>query len=147
MDVRQLFDLTGRTALITGASKGIGYALATALGAAGARVVLNARGAQALERARDTLQAVKNHLFHPVLQTPGDADITAHVDFTAVALALVGMWGFHLNGVSGALAAVTGSGRSPTWAIGRVVAVFIALGAGAPAGRAFSPVRRARMPL
>ena len=27
--------------------------------------------------------------------------------FTAVALALVGMWGFHLNGVSGALAAVT----------------------------------------
>ncbi len=54
----KLFDLTGRTALITGASKGIGYALATALGAAGARVVLNARGAQALERARDTLQAL-----------------------------------------------------------------------------------------
>jgi len=54
----KLFDLTGRTALITGASKGIGYALATALGAAGARVVLNARGAEALERARDTLQAL-----------------------------------------------------------------------------------------
>lgn len=29
----------------------------------------------------DTLQAVKNHLFHPILSTPGDADITAHVDF------------------------------------------------------------------
>lgn len=54
----KLFDLTGRAALITGASKGIGYALATALGAAGARVVLNARGAEALERARDTLQAL-----------------------------------------------------------------------------------------
>ena len=38
-----LFDLTGRIALITGASKGIGLALATALGQAGARVVLNAR--------------------------------------------------------------------------------------------------------
>jgi enoyl-[acyl-carrier-protein] reductase (NADH) len=35
-----LFDLSGRTALITGASKGIGFALAEALGRAGARVVL-----------------------------------------------------------------------------------------------------------
>jgi len=54
----KLFDLTGRTALITGASKGIGYALATALGAAGARVVLNARGGEALALARDALQAL-----------------------------------------------------------------------------------------
>ncbi len=29
----------------------------------------------------NTLQAVKNHGFHPVLETPGEADITAHVDF------------------------------------------------------------------
>ena len=54
----KLFDLTGRTALITGASKGIGYALATALGAAGARVVLNARGTDQLALARDALQAL-----------------------------------------------------------------------------------------
>ena len=33
----------------------------------------------------DTLQAVKNHTFHPVLETPGEADLTAHVDFAAVA--------------------------------------------------------------
>lgn len=52
-----LFDLTGRTALITGASKGIGLALATALGQAGARVVLNARSADALTAARDALRA------------------------------------------------------------------------------------------
>ena len=52
-----LFDLTGRTALITGASKGIGFALAAALGQAGARVVLNARGADALGRAVDALRA------------------------------------------------------------------------------------------
>lgn len=52
-----LFDLTGRIALITGASKGIGLALATALGQAGARVVLNARGADALMAARDALRA------------------------------------------------------------------------------------------
>lgn len=33
------------------------------------------------EAHSDTLQAVKSHLFHPVLEAPGDADITAHVDF------------------------------------------------------------------
>lgn len=53
----QLFDLTGRTALITGSSKGIGFALAAALAGAGARVVLNARDAQRLEQARAALAA------------------------------------------------------------------------------------------
>jgi NADH dehydrogenase [ubiquinone] 1 alpha subcomplex assembly factor 7 len=33
---------------------------------------------------QDTLQAVKNHLYHPVLKDPGDADITAHVDFATL---------------------------------------------------------------
>lgn len=53
----KLFDLSGRTALITGSSKGIGFALASALGSAGARIVLNARDAGALEAARDALRA------------------------------------------------------------------------------------------
>ncbi len=53
----KLFDLTGRTALITGSSKGIGYAIAGALASAGARVVLNARNAQSLEQARVALSA------------------------------------------------------------------------------------------
>ncbi|WP_051609360.1 class I SAM-dependent methyltransferase [Fodinicurvata fenggangensis] len=34
--------------------------------------------------AGDTLQAVKQHKYHPVLQDPGDADLTAHVDFAAL---------------------------------------------------------------
>lgn len=53
----KLFDLSGRTALITGSSKGIGYALARALAGAGARVVLNARNGEALEQARLALAA------------------------------------------------------------------------------------------
>ena len=36
------------------------------------------------EAHHDTLQALKNHLFHPVLTEPGDADITAHVDFMSL---------------------------------------------------------------
>ena len=52
----QLFDLTGRTALITGASKGIGFALAAALAQAGARVVLNARDPDRLRAAARSLR-------------------------------------------------------------------------------------------
>lgn len=37
----------------------------------------------------DTLQAVKRHRFHPVLEGPGTADITAHVDFEALAAAAI----------------------------------------------------------
>ncbi|MBR0672524.1 SDR family oxidoreductase [Neoroseomonas soli] len=40
---RALFDLTGRLALVTGSSQGIGYALAKGLAEAGAKVVLNGR--------------------------------------------------------------------------------------------------------
>jgi gluconate 5-dehydrogenase len=53
----KLFDLSGRTALITGSSKGIGLALARALAGAGARTVLNARDAARLEQARAALAA------------------------------------------------------------------------------------------
>ncbi len=53
----QLFDLSGRSALITGSSQGIGYALAEGLGRAGARVVLNGRDAGRLEQAAGRLRA------------------------------------------------------------------------------------------
>jgi gluconate 5-dehydrogenase len=55
--ISSLFDLSGRTALITGSSAGIGYALAGGLAAAGARVILNGRNPLKLERAVDRLRA------------------------------------------------------------------------------------------
>jgi NADH dehydrogenase [ubiquinone] 1 alpha subcomplex assembly factor 7 len=33
----------------------------------------------------DTLQAMRGHRYAPVLETPGEADLTCHVDFTAIA--------------------------------------------------------------
>ena len=55
--VQQLFDLTGKTALITGGSRGLGLQMAHALGEAGARVVLSSRKAEDLEQATAELQA------------------------------------------------------------------------------------------
>jgi NAD(P)-dependent dehydrogenase (short-subunit alcohol dehydrogenase family) len=50
-----LFDLSGRCALVTGASRGIGLAIARALGKQGASVVLTGRKADALEGAAEQL--------------------------------------------------------------------------------------------
>jgi gluconate 5-dehydrogenase len=54
---QSLFDLTGRIALITGSSQGIGLALARGLGQAGATVVLNGRDEAKLAAATDQLRA------------------------------------------------------------------------------------------
>jgi gluconate 5-dehydrogenase len=51
----KLFDLTGRIALVTGSSKGIGFAIAQALASAGASIVLNGRDTESLARAQQAL--------------------------------------------------------------------------------------------
>ncbi|MEO6973593.1 MAG: SDR family NAD(P)-dependent oxidoreductase, partial [Rhodoferax sp.] len=56
--IQQLFDLNGKTALITGGSRGLGLQMAHALGEAGARIMLSSRKADDLEVAVADLQAV-----------------------------------------------------------------------------------------
>ncbi len=53
----QIFDLKGKTALITGGSRGLGLQMAHALGKAGARIMLTSRKAADLEEAAAELQA------------------------------------------------------------------------------------------
>ncbi len=54
--IQQLFDLTGKTALVTGGSRGLGLQMAHALGEAGARIMLSSRKAEDLEQAVAELQ-------------------------------------------------------------------------------------------
>jgi len=54
--IQQLFDLTGKTAVITGGSRGLGLKMAHALGEVGARIMLSARKADELEAACADLQ-------------------------------------------------------------------------------------------
>ncbi len=58
MTGNNLFDLGGKTALVTGGSRGLGLQMAEALGSYGARLVLSARKADELQRAQAQLQAL-----------------------------------------------------------------------------------------
>lgn len=57
MNIPQLFDLRGRTAFVSGGNSGIGEAIATALGLAGAQLILVARREDALAESADRLMS------------------------------------------------------------------------------------------
>ena len=69
----RLFDLTGKTALITGSSKGIGKAIAEEMARHGAQVVISSRKAEVCQSVADDINA-------ELADTPGGAvSIPAHV--------------------------------------------------------------------
>ncbi|MFC1543493.1 SDR family oxidoreductase [Candidatus Neomarinimicrobiota bacterium] len=53
---QSLFDLAGKTSLITGSSRGLGFTIAWGLGQAGAKLILNGRNQERLEEAVATLK-------------------------------------------------------------------------------------------
>jgi NAD(P)-dependent dehydrogenase (short-subunit alcohol dehydrogenase family) len=66
--------LAGRRALVTGASRGIGAAVASALAAAGADVVLSGRDARSLESVAESLTGVRTAIITADLADPADVE-------------------------------------------------------------------------
>ena len=81
--VLKQFDLSGRTALITGSSAGIGLALARGLAGAGASVLLNGRDAARLQAAAQALSergATVHALAFDVTDAAAVADAVARIE-------------------------------------------------------------------
>ncbi len=81
------FDLTGRVAVITGGSRGLGEAMAKALADAGAHIALVARDKQRLDRVRD---AIKEQGGTAEAFT---ADVTQEEDVASMAQAVIKRFG------------------------------------------------------
>ncbi len=93
--------LGNRRILVTGASRGLGYATAQVLAAEGARVVVNARHPDTLAEAAARLRAATGAEVHAVAGDVSQADDAARVVQAAVA---------HLGGLDGL---VTNAGGPP----------------------------------
>lgn len=78
--------LAGQTALVTGASRGIGAATAKALAEAGAHVILVARKVKALEEVEDSIHAVGG------TSTIAPLDLTEPDAVSRLAAAIAGRW-------------------------------------------------------
>ena len=80
--IQQLFDLKGKTALVTGGSRGLGLQLAQALGEAGAKVMLSSRKAEDLVESAAVLKAAGIDVDWIAADCSKEADIRALADET-----------------------------------------------------------------
>ncbi len=81
MDIDQLFSLRGRTALVTGGSRGIGRMIAEGFLRAGARVYISARKAEACDATARELSSLG-----PCVSLPADVSTLAGIQALAAAL-------------------------------------------------------------
>jgi NAD(P)-dependent dehydrogenase (short-subunit alcohol dehydrogenase family) len=85
MTVREMFELNGRVALVTGGSRGLGLQIATGLGEMGARIAISARKSEELLEAKKSLEAkgietftVLNDLAQPEQALPLTDAVASH---------------------------------------------------------------------
>jgi gluconate 5-dehydrogenase len=87
--VAKLFNLAGRTALVTGSSRGLGRAIATGLAEAGAAVVLNGADAGRLASATSELRAAGHTVHESSFDVTNEAEIlTAFANLDAQGVAI-----------------------------------------------------------
>ena len=75
-----MFDLSGKTALVTGSSQGIGFALARGLAEAGAKIVLNGRDTGKLAAAAESLRAESHTVDELTFDATDNAAVKAAID-------------------------------------------------------------------
>lgn len=78
--MHSLFDLTGKRALITGSSQGIGLALAEALASAGAQVILNGRDRAKCERVAQHFVARGEKVAVQAFDVTDSVSAAEHID-------------------------------------------------------------------
>ncbi|RYH12304.1 SDR family oxidoreductase [Tropicimonas sp. IMCC6043] len=73
----KLFDLSGKTALVTGSSRGLGRAMAEGMAAAGARVILNGVNEERLQEAVEEMKAEGHDVIGAAFDVADEAAIVA----------------------------------------------------------------------
>lgn len=80
--MQNLFDLTGRVALVTGASKGIGQAIAEFYAQAGAKVVVSSRKQEAVDAVATEIKGKGGHAMAIACNVGEETDIQKLIDAT-----------------------------------------------------------------
>jgi gluconate 5-dehydrogenase len=76
----KLFNLSGKRALITGSSQGIGFGLAKGLAEAGAHVILNGRDAAKLNAAAEELRSAGYNVSEAAFDVTSEIEVAAAVE-------------------------------------------------------------------
>jgi gluconate 5-dehydrogenase len=85
--MNELFDLSGKIALVTGASRGLGRHFASTLAQAGADVIITARNADSLDRTRTEVESLGRRCLPLVL------DVTQQESIRRMAAEALAAWG------------------------------------------------------
>lgn len=107
-----LFDLSGRTAVVTGGTRGIGRSVAEGFAAAGANVVVASRKADACAETQAHLESMGVEALGIAVNV-GDADAADRIVDAAVER--FGGIGIVVNNAANALAAAVGQQTDGTW--------------------------------
>ena len=76
----EIFDLTGKVALITGSSQGIGFALAEGLAEAGADIILNGRNLEKLQTATSKLKQKYKSISYLPFDVTNHSSVASKID-------------------------------------------------------------------